>query len=76
MGNQAGSTPLVEPFEPFFLFTYLDASGGVITEGQQTSDILVLLGIGQMSFVLALVFFQIRKLTVGAWPWLRSTLQE
>ena len=50
MGNQAGSTYLVEPFEPFFLFTYLDASGSAITEGQQASDILVLLGIGLVSF--------------------------
>lgn len=70
--NLAASTSALEPFEPLFLFTYLDASGKAVAEGQQTSDILVLLAIGLVSFALALVFFQLRNLTVGAWPWQRA----
>jgi len=70
--NLAGSTPVLEPFEPFFLFTYLDSSGSAITTGQAAEDVLVLLGIGLVSFILAVIFFQRRKLTVGAWPWQRG----
>ena len=67
--NLAASTTALEPLEPFFLFTYLDASGKAVTEGQASGDMLVLLAIGLVSFVLALFFFQRRKLTVSAWPW-------
>jgi ABC-2 type transport system permease protein len=70
--NLSASTAVLEPFEPFFLFTYLDAAGTAITEGQQASDVFVLLGIALVSFVLALFFFQRRNLTVGAWPWQRA----
>jgi ABC-2 type transport system permease protein len=67
--NLASSTEVLEPFEPFFLFTYLDASGQAVLDGQAAGDMLVLLSIGVVSFVLALIFFQRRKLTVGFWPW-------
>lgn len=70
--NLAASTTALEPFEPFFLFTYLDASGTAVMEGQQTGDMLVLLGVGLVSFALAIFFFQRRNLTVGAWPWQRA----
>jgi hypothetical protein len=36
---------------------------------------LVLLGIGLVAFALALIFFQRRKLTVGAWPWQRAKVE-
>lgn len=70
--NLAASTTALEPFEPFFLFTYLDASGTAVMEGQQAGDMGVLLGIGLVSFALALFFFQRRDLTVGVWPWQRA----
>lgn len=70
--NLAASTTALEPFEPFFLFTYLDASGTAVLEGQAAGDMFVLLGIGLVSFALALVFFQRRDLTVGLWPWQRA----
>ena len=72
--NLAASTTALEPFEPFFLFTYLDASGAAVTAGQSLSDIAVLLITGLVAFVLAIVFFQRRNLTVGAWPWQRATV--
>jgi ABC-type transport system involved in multi-copper enzyme maturation permease subunit len=72
--NLAGSTKVLEPFEPFFLFTYLDSTGYAVPNGQATGDVLVLVGIGLVSFLLALFFFQRRKLTVGAWPWQRAKL--
>jgi hypothetical protein len=70
--NLAGSTSALEPFEPFFLFTYLDASGKAVIEGQQAGDILVLISIGVVALALAVFFFQRRNLTVGAWPWQRA----
>jgi ABC-2 type transport system permease protein len=70
--NLANSTTALEPFEPFFLFTYLDATGKAVMEGQQASDVLVLISIGFVAFALALFFFQQRNLTVGAWPWQRA----
>lgn len=73
--NLAASTNVLEPFEPFFLFTYLDASGSAILEGQAFGDILVLVGVALASFILAVIFFQRRKLTVGAWPWQKGTVE-
>lgn len=70
--NLAASTTALEPFEPFFLFTYLDASGTAVMEGQAAGDMFVLLAVGLVSFALALYFFQRRDLTVGLWPWQRA----
>ena len=70
--NLAASTTALEPFEPLFLFSYLDASGTAVMEGQQAGDIGVLVGIGLVSFALAVFFFQRRNLTAGAWPWQRA----
>jgi ABC-2 type transport system permease protein len=73
--NLAGTTSVIEPFEPIFLFTYLDYTAMAVIEGQKTSDVLVLLGIGLVAFALAVFFFHIRKLTVGAWPWQRGKVE-
>jgi ABC-2 type transport system permease protein len=70
--NLAGSTSALEPFEPFFLFTYLDSTGKAVRQGQPAGDMLVLLVVGVVAFALALFFFQRRKLTVGCWPWQRA----
>lgn len=74
--NLSASTELLEPFEPLFLFTYLDASGKALMDGQASSDVLVLMGIGLVSFALALFFFEHRKLTVGMWPWQRAKVEK
>ena len=74
--NLSASTKVLEPFEPLFLSTYIDGSGQAVIDGQASGDVLVLLGIGVVSFILALFFFQKRKLTVGAWPWQGSKVEE
>ena len=71
----SNSTTELEPFTPYFLFTYLDATANAVTDGQQASDVTVLVGIGLVSFALALFFFQQRNLTVGAWPWQRAKVE-
>jgi ABC-2 type transport system permease protein len=70
--NLANTVSTLEPLEPLFLFTYLDTTGRALLEGQQLSDLLVLLGIGLVAFGLAAFFFQRRNITVGAWPWQRA----
>ena len=58
------------------LFSYLDGTGKAVAEGQQIWNVMVLLTIGVVAFEMTLIFFQIRKLTVGAWPWQRGGVQE
>lgn len=70
--NLVAMSSSLEPFEPFFLFSYLDTTGTAVTEGQQASDMLILLAIGLVAFGLAVFFFQRRNLTVGSWPWQRG----
>jgi ABC-2 type transport system permease protein len=74
--NLSNSTTALEPYEPFFLFTYLDSSAEAVTNGQAAGDMAVLAGIGLVSFALALYFFQGRNLTVGAWPWQRAKVES
>jgi len=74
--NLAGSTPVLEPFEPFFLFTYLEGTGKAVMEGQQAGNLLTLTAIGLVSFALAVFFFQRRNLTVGVWPWQRAKVES
>jgi len=73
--NLASSSPLLEPFEPFFLFSYLDGTGKAVAEGQQLWNVMVLLAIGVVAFEMTLIFFQIRRLTVGAWPWQKGIVE-
>jgi ABC-2 type transport system permease protein len=73
--NLAASTPVLEQFEPFFLFTYLDGSGRAVSEGQAAGDLLVLTVVGLAAFALAVFFFERRNLTVGAWPWQKAKVE-
>lgn len=58
----------------FSVFTYLDTSVSVFSEGVQVGDVALLLGLAALFFVLALLSFQRRNVTVGAWPWQRPQL--
>jgi ABC-2 type transport system permease protein len=72
--NLAAQVSTLESIEPLFLFTYLDSTAGLFAVGPQASDVLTLLGVALVAFMLAVVFFQRRDLTVGAWPWQRGKL--
>ncbi len=56
-----------------FPFNYFSGQQ-VLENGVDTSDLLVLLGVTLVFFVLALVSFQRRNVTVGAWPWQRAKI--
>jgi beta-exotoxin I transport system permease protein len=72
--NIAGMVESLDGVKPFSLFTYYDSSAAVFTQGAATSDVLVLLGVAVVFFALALVSFQQRNVTVGAWPWQRGRI--
>jgi ABC-2 type transport system permease protein len=72
-GNSvANLTDKLEPIRPLFLFSYLNTSPEVFTEGVNGGDVAVLLGVSIVFFILALLSFQRRNITVGAWPWQRA----
>jgi len=72
--NLASQVSALESIKPLFLFNYLDATASLWVDGPQTSDVLILLGLSLVAFLLALVFFQRRDITVGAWPWQRGRI--
>lgn len=70
--NLSSQVSTLESIQPLFLFYYLNSTADLFVTGPQTSDILVLLGVALVAFILALVFFQQRDVTVGMWPWRRA----
>ncbi len=72
--NLSAQVSTLESIQPFFLFHYLDSTAGLFETGPQASDVLILLGIALVAFVWAIVFFQLRDITVGAWPWQRGKI--
>ena len=70
--NLAGMIDVLEPLKPYTPFTYYDSSPAVLTEGVSLEE--AAFGIEKELEIprLAVVSFQRRDLTVGAWPWQRS----
>jgi ABC-2 type transport system permease protein len=62
----------LQPFEVLSLFNYFDFTATAFTEGPQAQDVGILLGVALVFFVLALLSFRRRNVTVGAWPWQRA----
>jgi hypothetical protein len=74
--NLAGMVESIEPLEPFFLFTYYDATSNLLINGPEAGDMLVLLVVAAIFLLLAALFFQLRNLTVGTWPWQRGRMPD
>jgi ABC-2 type transport system permease protein len=49
------------------LFNYYNTTGTIFTNGVLLSDIVVLLGVSGLFFVLSIIFFNRRNITVGTW---------
>jgi ABC-2 type transport system permease protein len=73
--NLAGMVGWLERIQPLFPFYYLD-SANLMREGPDLENTLILLAAGAVSLLLALIFFQRRNITVGAWPWQRAQLPD
>jgi len=74
--NLSSQVSTLEALKPFFLYNYLDATASLWVDGPQVNDVLVLLGVSLIAFLLAVVFFQRRDITVGVWPWQRGKLPQ
>jgi len=74
--NLAGFVESLDAIKPLSLFYYFDSSATVFTEGVKAADVGLLLGVAVLFFGLALLGFQRRNVTVGAWPWQRSRITE
>ncbi len=67
LAQQAGPLQDLRPFFPF----YYNLGGKVLTDGVDWGKAGVLVGAGIVFALLALLSFQRRDVTVGAWPWAR-----
>jgi ABC-2 type transport system permease protein len=74
--NIAGMVKSLEPMKYLSLFNYYNATATIFTDGIQFLDILILLGVAAVFYVLALVCFKRRNITVGAWPWQQGKITE
>ncbi|MBE0410323.1 MAG: ABC transporter permease subunit [Anaerolineales bacterium] len=70
--NLAGMTPSLEPFQPLTPSYYFDNIVRILVGENAWGDVLVLLAMAVGFLLLALISFQKRNLTVGAWPWQRG----
>ena len=70
--NLSSQVSTLESLQPLFLFHYLNATADLFVTGPQASNIIILVGIALVAFILAVVFFQLRDITVGMWPWRRA----
>lgn len=74
--NIAGMVDSLDWVKPISLFTYFDTTASAFSSGAEAGDVLVLLAIAVVFFVLTLVSFQRRDITVGAWPWVRARIER
>ncbi len=74
--NIAGMVKSLEPIRYFSLFNYYNTTATIFSDGPKISDILILLGIAAVFYVLALICFSRRNVTVGAWPWQRGKITD
>lgn len=69
LAQQAGPLKELRQFLPF----YYSVGGEVLSKGLDLEKMALLTGVGLVFLVLALLSFQRRNVTVGAWPWVRPS---
>jgi len=74
--NIAGMVKSLEPVRYFSLFNYYNTTETIFTDGARLSDILILLVAAAVFYVLGLICFQRRNITVGTWPWQRGKITD
>lgn len=70
--NLAGMLTSLEWLRPFSIFSYFNNTASVFTEGVALGDVTVLFLVALTFLALAIVAFERRNVTVGAWPWQRA----
>ena len=74
--NITGMVKSLEPIKYFSLFNYYNTTETIFTDGAKLSDTIILLGVAAVFYVLALIFFKRRNITVGAWPWQQGKITD
>ena len=74
--NLSGMISSLENIENIFLFHHYGATAQALEAGQETGDIITLLLVSLVAFGLAVLFFNRRSITVGAWPWQRAVISK
>jgi ABC-2 type transport system permease protein len=74
--NLTATIDSLKSIEALFLFHFYEATAEALEKGQQLGNMLVLLGVALAAFGLAVLFFQWRNITVGAWPWQRGRIPD
>jgi ABC-2 type transport system permease protein len=74
--NVADMVKPLEPIKYLSLFNYYNATATAFTDGPQLSDTVILLGVAVAFYVLALICFNRRNITVGAWTWQRGKITD
>ena len=69
--NMGGLIEQLNFIQPFSIFSYFNSTASVFTDGIALGDIALLEMLAVIFFVLAVVFFQRRDVTMGNWPWQR-----
>lgn len=70
----AGFITSLESIRYLSLFSYVNTTSSVFTEGIDIGNVLVLLAVAAVFFGLAVFTFQGRNITVGQWPWQRAQM--
>lgn len=73
LDSLAQMTDTLDPYQPLSLSHYYDPHQ-LLTSGLVWEDTIVLAGVAVIFLALALLSFQRRDVTVGAWPWQRATV--
>jgi ABC-2 type transport system permease protein len=68
----ANGVDWLEFIKPFLLSHYMDTTATIFTKGVDSKDVAVLMGVGTAFYVLTVISFQVRDITVGQWPWQRA----
>ena len=74
--NIGGMVNSMEIVKPYSLFSYFDSSSAVFIDGVAMQDVIVLLSVALIGFILAIISFQRRDVTVGIWPWQKVRFNE
>lgn len=72
--NLAGMAPVLEPLQPFLPHYHYESVIHMLTGDVAWREIGILMAIGVGFVLLAVLSFQRRNLTVGAWPWQRPRM--
>lgn len=74
INSVAGLVDSLNWLDTFSVFSYVNTTATIFSDGADIADVSILLGIGLVFFGLAVWAFQGRNITVGQWMWERGRI--